>query len=73
MPTLYGPLSYSLRKLDSATLRFEIQRGFPEKIVLKPPLGQVLRGVIIDGSAFTDFDAESVTLQRTATEVICFT
>jgi hypothetical protein len=62
-----------LRKLDPATLRFEIERRFPEKIVLKPPLGQTLRGVLIDGRTCTDFDAESVTLPRIAAEVICFT
>jgi len=73
MPTLYGPLSYSLRRVDPATLRFELQRGFPEKIVLEPPLGSSLHGVVIDGIEFTDFDAQSITLPRTAVEVICIT
>jgi hypothetical protein len=73
MPTLYGPLSYSLRRLDPVTLRFEVQRGFAGKIVLKPPLGSPLRGVIVDGNAFSDFDADSVTLPRTAAEVMCIT
>jgi hypothetical protein len=73
MPTLYGPLSYSLRKLDSTTLRLQIQGAPAAKIVLEPPLGAALRSVIIDGSEFTDFAADSVTLPRTATEVICIT
>jgi hypothetical protein len=73
MPTLYGPLSYSLRKLDSTTLRLQIQGGLSARIVLAPPLGAALRSVIIDGSAFTDFAADSVMLPRTATEVICIT
>jgi hypothetical protein len=71
MPTLYGPLSYTLRRSDPATLRFEMPRGFPGKIVLKPPLAGTLRSVIVDGSAFTDFDADSVTLPPTAADVIC--
>jgi len=73
MPTRYGAFSYSLRKLDAATLCFEIAAGFSGKLVLKPPLGAPLRSVIIDGSPFTDFDADSVTLPRTAAEVICVT
>jgi hypothetical protein len=73
MPTQYGALSYSLRKVDAATLRFEVAAGFSGKILLKPPLGAPLHSVIIDGSAFADFDSDSVTLPRTAAEVICIT
>jgi hypothetical protein len=73
MPTLHGKLTYSLRKLDAATLRFELAPGFAGQIVLKPPLGAPLRSVIIDGNAFTEFDADAVTLPRIAAEVICIT
>jgi hypothetical protein len=70
MPTPYGPLSYSLRRTDSASLRFEIG-GVAAKVVLRPPLRGPLRSVLIDGAACTSFDQDSVTLSRTPAEVIC--
>jgi hypothetical protein len=74
MPTLCGVLSYSLRRADSATLRFEIGGGTTGKIILRPPLGaQKLRSVVVDGSACASFDQDSVTLLRTPAEVICTT
>jgi hypothetical protein len=73
MPTLYGDLSYSLRRTDSATLRFEIGSGMTAKIVLRPPLGAALRSVVVDGSACPDFGQDSVTVLRTPAEVICTT
>src|ERR1700730_2942806 len=38
MPTLYGPLSYSLRRMDAATVRFEIGGGITARMILRPPL-----------------------------------
>jgi len=73
MPTPYGTLSYSLRRLNSTTLRFEIASGIAAKMVLRPPLGAALRGVIIDGRACTSFDEDSVTLAGSPAEVICTT
>jgi len=73
MPTLYGPLSYSLRRMDSATLRFEIGGGSSAKMILRPPLGASLRSVVVDGAACSSFDKDSVTLFRTPAEVICTT
>jgi hypothetical protein len=73
MPTLYGDLSYSLRRTDSATLRFEIGGGTTGKIILRPPLGAPLRSVVVDGGAYANFDQDSVTLLRTPAEVICTT
>ena len=73
MPTLYGALSYSLRKMDSATLRVKIESGITAKIVLRPPLAAPLRSVLVDGSACTSFDEYFVTLARTPAEVICTT
>jgi hypothetical protein len=73
MPTLYGTLSYSLRRVDSATLRFDIEGGTTAKIVLRPPLATPLRGVIINGNADASFDKDSVTVLRTPAEVICTT
>src|SRR5229473_1616154 len=73
MPTLYGTLSYSLRRIDSATLRFEIESGIAAKIVLRPPLATPLRSVTVDGSAYANFDEDTVTVLRTPAEVICTT
>jgi len=73
MPTRFGPLSYSLRKMDATTLRFEVAAGFTGKIVLRPPLGAPLKGVTVDGREFSVFDEDSVTLSRTPAEVICIT
>ncbi len=71
MPTLYGSLSYSLCRTDSQSLRFEIGGGIAAKIVLRPPLAAPLRSVIVNGSACTSFDDESVTLLQTPAEVTC--
>jgi hypothetical protein len=73
MPTLYGALSYSLRRIDSATLRFEIGGEIGAKILLRPPLGAPLRSVVIDGSASTNFDKDGVTVLRTPADVVCIT
>jgi hypothetical protein len=73
MPTPYGALSYSLRRTDSATLRFEIGGGLTAKLVLRPPLQAPLRSVVVDGSACASFDQDSVTVLRTPAEVICTT
>ena len=58
MPTLYGSLSYSLRRVDANTLRFQIDGGIMAKVVLRPPLAGPLR---------------SVTLIHTPADVICTT
>jgi hypothetical protein len=73
MPTAYGALSYSLRRTDSTTLRFEFEGAVAAGIVLRPPLGAALRGVLVDGRECTSFDADSVTLPGTPAEVICTT
>jgi F5/8 type C domain len=73
MPTLYGSLSYSLRQVDPATLRFEIGGGIIGKIVLRPPLARPLRSVMINGSPASSFDGDSVTVLQTPAQVICNT
>jgi hypothetical protein len=71
MPTLYGGLSYSLRRIDSETLRFEIGSGITAKIVLRPPPAAPWRSVTVNGSPCTSFDEDSVTILDTPAEVIC--
>ena len=73
MPTLYGALSYSLRRMDGGALRFEISGATAAKLILRPPLGAALRSVQVDGAACTSFDEESVTLLDAPREVICTT
>jgi hypothetical protein len=77
MPTRFGPLTYSLRRVDERTLRFELASALPANIVLRPPLAAPLLGVTIAGREFTGFEASSVTLPRKPAtlpvEVICVT
>jgi hypothetical protein len=73
MPTLYGSLSYSLQRIDSKTLRFEIRSEIPARVILRPPLAAPLRLVIVGGSACTSFDGESVTVLQTPVEGTCTT
>ena len=73
MPTLYGRLSYSLRRMDSQTLRFQIGSRLRARVILRPPLAAPLRTVIVNGSACTSFDGDSVTVLQTPAEVICTT
>jgi hypothetical protein len=73
MPTLRGPLSYSLRRMDAATLRFEIGGGITGKVVLQPPLAAPLRSVTVDGAACMSFDENTVTVPHTPAQVICTT
>ncbi len=73
MPTLYGSLSYSLRRIDATALRFEIGGGIMGKVVLRPPLAAPLRSVMVNGSPHASFDADSVTILNTPVEVTCTT
>ena len=73
MPTVHGPLSYSLRRIDAKTLRFEIGGEITAKMVLRPPLAAALRSVIVNGSACSNFDEDSVTIAHGPAEVICST
>jgi hypothetical protein len=73
MPTPYGNLSYSLCKLDSATLRIEISSAVKARVILRPPLEASLRSVVIDGEVCTSFDRDSVTVSHTPAQVICTT
>jgi hypothetical protein len=73
MPTLYGNLSYSLRRLDPRTLHFEIDGGIGAKLVLRPPLAAAICSVLVNGNGYTDFDGESVTILKSPATVTCTT
>ena len=70
MPTPYGRLSYSLRRVAARTLQCTIGGGIAATIVLRPPAGSALHSVTVDGIAVSDFDEDSVTLSRTPADVI---
>jgi len=70
MPTVYGALSYSLRRIDERTLRFDLASGVDCRIILKPPLAAPLREVRINGVP-TPIDGDSVALPSTPAEVLC--
>jgi hypothetical protein len=71
MATLYGSLSYTLRRIDSRTLEFEVDGGIRGAVILRPPLGAPLDQVRVGGEPYGHFDAESVTLLRTPASVTC--
>jgi hypothetical protein len=71
MPTIYGSLSYSLRRLDTHTLRCEIGGEVRGKLVLRPPLAGPLHRVIVDGAAWAGFNEDSVTDLRAPAQVTC--
>jgi hypothetical protein len=71
MPTLYGALSYSLRRLDAGTLQFRIATAMTATLELRPPLAAPLSRVLIDDIAYDHFDEQSVTLPRTPAVVTC--
>ena len=73
MPTLFGTLSYCVRRLDAQTIRFEFSGDVNAQLVLRPPLASPLRSVLIDGKSGNFFNADSVTLARLPAEVICKT
>jgi hypothetical protein len=73
MPTLHGRLSYSLRRIDARTLRFEISSALAGPVILRPPLPAPLSGVTVDGSPSTSFDDHSVTLAHTPAIITCTT
>jgi hypothetical protein len=71
MPTLYGPLSYSLRRIDAPTLRFVITTKIDAPLILRPPLGSPLRSALVNGSAVALTAGDSVTVTDTPAEVLC--
>ena len=73
MPTLFGDLSYSVRKVDSSTVRFDIGSAVAASMILRPPLAGALCSVTVDGRPYASFDEASVTLHSTPARVICTT
>jgi hypothetical protein len=70
MPTLYGALSYSIRRIDAHAVRIYIDSGTDCPILLKPPLAGSLRGATINGGP-VDVGADSVTVSSLPAEVVC--
>ena len=70
MPTLYGPLSYSLRRIDARTLRFDIDQ-IDAPLILRPPHREALRSVLVNGSAVVPSADDSIVVAQTPAQVIC--
>ena len=70
MPTIYGPLSYSLVRIDARTVRFDVAPGVDCRMVLKPPLAAPLREARINGESVR-VDDGSVSLPAAPAEVLC--
>ena len=73
MRTLYGELSYSLRRADAHTLRCEIRGEIKARIILRPPLGAALRSVTVNGEPAASIDADSVIILGSPAEVTLIT
>jgi hypothetical protein len=73
MPTAYGDLSYSLRRLDANTLQFDIDCASAQRVILRPPLPGALRAVTINGIDSANFDRDSVWLGSAPAHVRCTT
>jgi len=73
MPTIYGSLSYSLRRIDAKTLRMEISSKVAATVILRPPLAAPLLGVTIDGTPSSNFDGHGVTIAHTPAIILCTT
>jgi hypothetical protein len=71
MPTLYGPLSYSLRRIDARTLRFDIATKIDAPLILRPPLGSPLQSALVNGTAVALTAGDSIAVAHTPSEVIC--
>jgi hypothetical protein len=71
MPTLYGALSYSLRRIGARTLRFHIGTKIDAPLILRPPLGTPLGSVLVNGVAVATTGGDSVVVTETPAEVIC--
>lgn len=70
MPTAYGPLSYTLRRMDARTVKFDIGTGVDCRLILKPPLAAPLREVRINGE-LSHVDGDSVSVRVVPAEVLC--
>jgi hypothetical protein len=70
MPTLYGGLSFSLRRVDANTLQFKIGSGVGAKMILRPPLAAAVRRVTVNGREWSGFDEDSVAIAACPAEVI---
>jgi hypothetical protein len=71
MPTIYGALSYSVRRIDAHTLAFDIGGGTDSRLILRPPLGgAALREVRINGTP-VKADGDSVEVPSAPAEVLC--
>ncbi|HEU5193709.1 MAG TPA: hypothetical protein VFW70_03130, partial [Methylomirabilota bacterium] len=73
LPTWWGRLRYTLRKVGDSALELDLAPGLdqpPGGIVIRPPLSRPLAAVEVQGRPIAEFDAESVTLRESAAHVV---
>jgi hypothetical protein len=70
MPTLYGDLSYTLRRSDGHTLECRIEGGVTARIIVRPPLTSPVTRVALNGHVIEHTAGGSIVVSETPCEVI---
>jgi hypothetical protein len=67
-PTIWGRLSYRLRRIDARTVEFHLSAGVAADLVLCPPLPGPVAGATVDGAAHPAHDGRTITIKRLAAD-----
>jgi len=73
LATYYGEISYTMKREDTDTLRFNLQEGIripPGGIVVRPPFPMSIREVEVNGRIADSFTDESFTLGECPAAVV---
>jgi hypothetical protein len=73
LPTWYGRLSLTMQREANGTLRIELDGDLampPGKIIVRPPTGNPLREVLVNGKPTRDFTPEEATIEEFPAEVL---
>jgi hypothetical protein len=68
LPTRHGEISYSLRALEPGRLAFATESGSAGLLI--PPLDVPIESVVLNGSPWRQFDAQSVVVPRGPVQMI---
>lgn len=73
LPTWWGRVSYSMRRVGANAISLEIDVGAavpPGGIIVRPPLTRALSRIEIDGTSSTAFGLNSITLRAPSAHVV---
>jgi hypothetical protein len=73
LPTYYGALAFTLRRVDAAAVQLSLGAGLTVPaggIVVRPPLPGPLAAVEVDGVACRDFTTDEVVVRRAPVEIV---